>query len=212
MKAKIFTYLRVSTSDQADKNTQEGQMNAIQRYLSTLDVDIIHKFEDLGKMGDDVTREQFNKMISRLSEVEGVAVFDLDRLSRDLIIGIDLMKVLMMNHVKIYEARTNTIKDLHNDTDQLMYLISMWSNATEKKKIHARQKEGIERYIEKKGRWGRGKSFGKDLSGKRMTKNQFQIQYTTMIQKGISKRAIARLLSMDIATLYKRIKEIEVIV
>lgn len=204
---KIFTYIRISTDRQAEKNTDENQEIAINRFLENKDVQIIAKFKDIAISGANANRKAFNEMKSRLNEVDAIAVFDIDRLSRDLEIGLELMRLLMAFNIKIYEARTYSIKDLTKDNDQLLYLIGTWYNAQERKKFLDRQKEGISRYRTKNHRWGRSKNWGKNMQGKRLDQKTFQEEYFKLIEKCISKRGIARILSMHIQTLYERLKE-----
>lgn len=195
---KIFLYSRVSTDLQVEKNTQINQITSIMDFLKGLSVEIVGEFQDLGISGADKNREQFNLMISRLDEVNAIAVFDLDRLARDLEIGLELMRILMQKRIRIYEARTKSIKDLLNDNDQLLYFIGMWYSAAERKKIHARQKLGIERYKEEKGRWGR-------------KKKTFNLKkYQDLREMGIPKTTIAKILSIHVQTLYARLKELGV--
>lgn len=195
---KIFIYCRVSTDLQGKKNTQINQKTAIMNFLNNLDVQIIDEFQDLGISGANKNREQFNLMLSRLNEISAIAVFDLDRLARDMEIGLELMRILMQKRIKIYEARTKTVKDLLNDNDQLLYFIGMWYSANERKKIHARQKLGIERYKLEKGRWGRRK---KTLNLKK---------YQDLREMGIPKTVIAKIMSIHVQTLYARLHELGV--
>jgi DNA invertase Pin-like site-specific DNA recombinase len=193
---KLFLYCRVSTDLQVEKKTQNNQKTAIMDFLKDFDVEIVHIFEDLGLSGADKNREQFIAMIARLNEVNGIAVFDLDRLSREMQIGLDLMKILIEKKIKIYEARTKTIKDLaRSDIDQLLYFISMWHSADERKKIHDRQALGIERYKSEKGRWGR-------------KRKPFNLKkYLELIEMGLAKTSIAKIMGLHIQTLYARLKE-----
>ena len=210
MVEKGFIYVRNSTPKQAAKRTQDNQKVSINAYLEKLDIQIMETFQDLGLQGDDPTRSAFNEMVSRLNEVDCILVFDLDRLARDLFIGMDLMKALIQHNVKIYESRTRSVKNLQNDQDQLLYLIGMWSNAQEKRKIKARQKEGIKRYKKNHdGKWGRRKTWGTSLYGKKLNKNKFIQKYKKYRKKGNSKRQIARNLSIHIDTLYRRLNELQ---
>jgi DNA invertase Pin-like site-specific DNA recombinase len=192
---KIFVYFRVSTNKQVEKNTQKNQMRSVEEFLKDMPVQIIEKFSDLGISGAEKNREQFNCMLSRLKEVNAIAVYDLDRLVRDMEIVLDLMQILMQKNIKIYECRTKTIKDLTKDNDQLLFFIGVWISSIERKKILDRQKIGIERCKKEKGKWGRNK---KILNIKK---------YKELREKGIPKRTIAKILGLDIRTLYNRLKE-----
>ena len=203
---------RVSTNDQVEKHTNENQMNSIMRFSESLDIGVVKIFEDLGKSGTDKLREGFDSMLKEIENdptITGIIVFDIDRLARDIIISMDLMNFLMKNGIKVYESRTEKIHNLNDDSDQLLYFIGSWFSSIERKKIKARQKEGIKRYIEENGRWGRKKKWGKSVrTGKQMSREAFIREYNNLRPK-LSKAAIARMFEVDICTLNRRLQEVQ---
>ncbi|UYP46396.1 hypothetical protein NEF87_002681 [Candidatus Lokiarchaeum ossiferum] len=205
MKKKIFAYYRISTEKQKKKNTQENQKIAIYNFVEGLDVEIVNEFEDLGISGADNDRPQFNLMLSKLNEVEGLVIYDLDRLTRDFEMGVNLMFMLKNSKKSLYIARTKDIKDFSDDSEQLMTIIKSWVSALERKKIKERQKIGIQRYKETKGRWGRKKSFGKYKNPEQFWKN-----YDIYRDLGISKTSCAKLLGVSRSTMNRRIEEREI--
>ncbi|WP_371806428.1 recombinase family protein [Candidatus Lokiarchaeum ossiferum] len=204
MKKKIFAYYRISTEKQKKKNTQENQKKVIAEFVKGLDVEIVREFEDLGISGADNERPQFILMLSLLKDVDGLVIYDLDRLTRDFEMGVNLMFLLKNTKKSLYIARTKDVKDFSDDSEQLMTIIKSWVSALERKKIKERQKIGIQRYIENKGRWGRKKTFGKYK-----IPDQFWKNYDTYREMGISKTGCAKLLGISRSTMNRRVEERE---
>lgn len=195
MTDKLFIYYRVSTKDQADKNTEENQERSIKKFLESRDVQIVEEFKDLGMSGASSDRPDYNKMLSRLDEVDGICVFDSDRLSRDLEMGIMLMFELRRYGKKLYESREGTIKDFSRNDDQLLHFISQWVAEQERKKLKARQLEGMQRYRESGKHWGPPV---KEVNWRR---------YNELREAGVSRAAIARIMGMHPITLYRKLKK-----
>jgi DNA invertase Pin-like site-specific DNA recombinase len=195
MTENLFIYYRVSTKDQADKGTEENQEKSIKEFLKTRDAKILEEFKDLGLSGASSERPGFNAMISRLEEVDGIAVYDPDRLSRDYEAGLKLMFELKHKGKKLYCSRTGTVTDFSSDEDQLIHTIKSWVSEQERKKIKARQAEGIARYKENNKRWG---PKVKQVNWKR---------YDDLRAAKVSHAAIARVLEISESTLWRRIKE-----
>ncbi len=195
MTENLFIYYRVSTKDQADKGTEENQEKSIKDFLKGKDIQIINEFKDLGKSGASSEREGFNNMLARLDEADGIAVYDPDRLSRDFEMGLKLMFELKHKSKKLYCSRTGTITDFSSDEDQLVHTIKSWVSEQERKKIKARQAEGIARYIEKNERWGPRR---KEINWKK---------FDEYVEHEVSIAAIARIFEISEATMWRRIKE-----
>jgi len=195
MTKTVFSYYRVSTQDQADKSTEQNQKKSIHEYMKDLDIHIAESFYDPGISGASKERPQFQKMLSRLDEVDGIVVYDPDRLSRDFETGLQLMIELKAKDKLLYVSRTRTTYNFSEDQDQLVHVISSWANQQERKKINARQKLGIQRYIHDNGEWGR---------------KTIQVNWKKFDEyRGyrISHASIARMMGISQATLWRRIKE-----
>ena len=195
MTEKLFAYYRVSTKDQADKNTQENQKNSIDNYVLSLDAKVVESFYDPGMSGADRDRPQFKAMMERIHEVDGIIVYDPDRLSRDFEMGLALMFDLKHQGKKLFVSRTMTVTDFSQGQEQLMHAITSWVSEQERVKIRERQKLGIQRYIENNGEWGR---------------KTIQVNWKKFDEyRGyrISHASIARMMGISPATLWRRIRE-----
>lgn len=193
---KLFTYIRVSTDRQVDKCTYENQEVAIKKFLKGRDVEIIAEFQDLGLSGASRDRPGFNEMFSRLDEVDGICVYDDDRLARDFDMSIEQMFTLKKLKKKLYIARKCKVIDFDKQREeQLIHLISGWVAEQEREKIKQRQVDGMKRYRENNGTWGRPK---KKINWK---------QYDEYKAVGLSDHAISKIFQMDWRTLKERVKE-----
>lgn len=188
--------MRVSTELQ----DEESQKTAIQDYLKTQKVEVIKEpFIDhalSGKKG--VVRPAYNQMLEQLDEVDGICVFDWDRLTRDEEIGIMLMYLIKKAGKKVFEARTHRILTFEPFEERLLTVFKSMMAEEERKKIHARQAAGIKTYRDKNHRWG---PFIKKINWKR---------YDEYRELGLPKTNIAKLFGISIRTLNRRLKEREV--
>ena len=194
MKDKLYVYYRVSTQDQASKETEKTQKRAIMEFLHGKEVEIVKELYDPAMSGADPDRPAFKYMMSTLDLVDGIVVYDIDRLSRDLQTGINVMFDIKSKGKKLYVARTREIIDFKEGQQELVHMIRSWANAEERVRIKARQIEGMKRYRETH-EWGREK---KQVNWKR---------YDYLRSFRISNAAIARMMGISQATLWRRIRE-----
>jgi DNA invertase Pin-like site-specific DNA recombinase len=193
----LYLYYRNSSVDQAQKQTEVNQENHIKEWLKDLPVVIAGEFADAGKSGADATREQYNNMLATLDKVSGIAVYDIDRLTRDFDIGMDLIMRLRKDNKKLYVSRQKRIYDLHNFTDLFFHVNMVMMADEERKKINQRRIEGMDRYKkEHGGKWPH-----------RPVKRIDWTEYDKMREAGVSKAAIARMMNIDQSTLHRRLKK-----
>jgi len=96
---KIIGYCRVSTDNQKEEGTIEIQEHALREYAKANGYDLVTIFRDNGVSGGLEDRpgliELFNFLESN-NQIDGVLVYKLDRLARDLYIQEHLIKKLEM--------------------------------------------------------------------------------------------------------------------
>jgi site-specific DNA recombinase len=192
---KLATYCRVSTKDQADKNTQENQERSIKEFLKDKEVQVIKEYSDPGMSGASRDRPQYNKMLEELDQYDGICVYDVDRLSRDFEMGVNLMFMLKQMSKTLYVSRTGNIMDFSSDEDQLIHVIKSWVSDQERKKIKARQLEGMNRYREAGKKWGRP---AKEINWKK---------YDELKKFGLSDASISRMMEIHPVTFCKAKKK-----
>lgn len=196
MRFTAFSYIRVSTNKQKDANTQENQERAIKEFAECNDIEIRKEFKDLGASGATRDRKDFMKMLKELNAVDGIIVYDDDRLARDWDLSIDLMRYMREKNKKLFIARKNKIIDFNaQKEEELLSVISGWVAEQERQKMKGRQRQGITRHIEKYGTWGRAK-----------IKVNWK-WYDALKAKGLSNNAISKVMEMDNRTLKARLAE-----
>lgn len=196
MNYRASSYIRVSTNKQKDANTQDNQETAIREFAAANDIEIVKSYSDLGASGSDRTRKNFQKMLDELDLVDGIIVYDDDRLARDWDLSIDLMRLLRYKNKKLFIARKNRIIDFNTQKeDELLSVISGWVAEQERQKIKQRQHQGIQKHIKKYGTWGRKKIA---INWK---------WYDALKAKELSDNAISKVMNVDYRTLRTRIAE-----
>lgn len=194
---KLFAYYRVSTTKQEDKATHETQRFSVNKWSEEKNFEIKEEFMD-AISGKDSTRPNFNNLLNRIDEVDGIIVYESDRLVRDLETGMQMMFLLRNKNKKIWISRTREIKDFQLDTNQLIAMIGYWADERERKKIVDRLRTSIQRRIEEGKGWGPEK--------KEVNLKDYMILYNNKIIKG-NKTKIAKILGISMSTLYRRLNE-----
>jgi site-specific DNA recombinase len=203
---KLYGYIRVSTDKQVEAGTYKNQERAIADFLKGRDVKLVKTFTDKGISGSTVDRPAFQEMLARLGEVDGVVVYDTDRLARDFDLGIDLMQQFKAHGKKLYIAKTGNVIDFNvQREEQLIHVIKSWVAEQERLAIRARQRQGIDRARREGRRLGR--------PGVKVNWNKYDYYLKEI---GLPKTKIARMPDIsnrgpiDIRTLYKKMKDREV--
>lgn len=226
-KKSVFAYYRISPNPR--KNSPElNQKKKIKEYCDTNPFIIINEFQDLLISGKDMDRPQFQLMLSQLSTVDGIIIYDVSRFARNSKEGIPLFLNILSQGKCIVLVKNNKILDYSKGSDMsswemLVPIIEMFQAEEYLTELHKKELIGIKRLVEKRGgeliekdgkrkiigcKWGASITWGYDPNTKKkLTKDQFLKKYNELIEKKISKRGISRMLDLDINTLYKRLKE-----
>ncbi len=105
---KLVGYCRVSTDNQKDEGTIEIQEIALKEYCLSNGYQMTQIFKDNGVSGGLEDRPALVEMFSYLetdNTIEGVLIYKLDRLARDLYIQEHLIKKLEMLHMSILSTK-----------------------------------------------------------------------------------------------------------
>ncbi len=85
---KVYGYRRVSTEEQVDGMSMQNQENAIYAYAKAHNLEVVHIFHDDGYSAKNAKRPDLQAMLTKLitkgNEVQGVIVYDLSRISRNM--------------------------------------------------------------------------------------------------------------------------------
>ena len=115
---KLVGYCRVSTDNQKEEGTIQIQEHALKEHAEAKGYTIVEIFKDEGVSGGLELRPALSQMIDCLEErqdVDGVLIFKLDRLARDLYIQEHLFKKFEVLGKSLY-----SIKEPHLDSDDPM--------------------------------------------------------------------------------------------
>jgi site-specific DNA recombinase len=92
---RLIGYARVSTDNQANEGTIEIQLHALREYAALNGHELVDTFTDEGVSGGLEHRPGLSLLFEYLDEhddVDGVLIFKLDRLARDLMIQENLIR------------------------------------------------------------------------------------------------------------------------
>jgi DNA invertase Pin-like site-specific DNA recombinase len=190
----VFAYYRVSTEKQVDKNTIENQIGAVRKFADELNLTIVEEFKEPGLSGADPNREEYNKMIQRLKEVDGLIVYEFSRLSRDRRLSQRLAWDMEDNGKILYVANDRSINDFRDMATRMKFSLIGEIADEERRNIKQRQILGIQRVrAANGGAWGR-----------RPVKVNWRM-YDELKARGLSNHAISKVLDMDWRSLKKAI-------
>lgn len=149
---RVGVYARNSTVEQAQSRTEENQVHEVLTWLRTLPVVIIGEpFIDAGVSGTDPSRSAYQALLAHLDDFDGIAVYDIDRLTRDFDIGIELIRTLRRKKKKLYEASRRKVYDYNSFSDLFFHVNMVMLSDEEHHKINERRRVGMERYRREHG-------------------------------------------------------------
>jgi DNA invertase Pin-like site-specific DNA recombinase len=135
---KVAVYVRVSTAGQK----LEGQREAIQRWLNGHSLTDVLWFEDKFS-GETMDRPGFNDLQSAIfhGEVGTVVVFKLDRMSRTMIEGMNVLQKWLDKGIRFVSVTEQF--DFHGPTGKLLAAVLLSLAEMEMQNRRERQAEGI---------------------------------------------------------------------
>lgn len=198
---KLVGYCRVSTENQKEEGTIEIQEKALNLYAKKNNIELVRIFKDEGVSGSKELEnrpglaELFN-FIETNEGIEGVLIFKLDRLARDLYIQEHLIKKLELLNVKLFSIKEPDLssKDpMRKAFRQFMGIIS----ELEKAFITMRLSAGRINKAQKGGFAGGSTALGYTSKNKKLIIDEKQAELIKMIfkmkrYKKMSLRGIAR--------------------
>lgn len=125
---KAYVYTRVSTANQVDGYSLEGQFKEIKEYCNYKKIDIINKYEDAGISGTSIQgRDAFQKMledIKRKKEVDYVIVWKLSRFGRNACDTLQSLETLKKYNVNLI-ATKESLNSEENMGDMMIKILSI---------------------------------------------------------------------------------------
>ena len=184
-KTKVVGYCRVSTENQKEEGTIQIQEKALIEHCKENNFELMMIFNDNGVSGGLEDRAGLSELFDYLethTEVEGVLIFKLDRLARDLYIQEHLIKKLELLNRTLYSIKEPNLdsKDpMRKAFRQFMGIVS----ELEKSFITMRLSGGRINKAKKGGYAGGGPAFGYIVKDKDLVINPEQATVIKMIFK-----------------------------
>ncbi len=200
---KYFSYIRVSTALQRERETSTIQIDAITKWAEVSNIQIADFFLDEGISGTLLHRPALSELITALENndsVKGVLIYRIDRLSRDLYIQEHLIrkfKEIGKNIISISE------KDLCGDDPARVAFRQMLGvfSELEKNYITCRMSAGREKKARTGGYSGGRPPFAYERTSEGLIINPEKAEIVQRIfnlkKKGCGLRELARLLNED---------------
>lgn len=204
-KIRVFSYLRVSTEMQKI----DMQRESVNIFLkNNPHIELIREFIDdafSGALGWE--RPDFKEMYDALDKVDGIIIYNWDRLSREEEFAVMLMYSLKRKNKVVYISSSGEMLNFTNLPARLKTFIDSAYSERERVRIKKRQMDGIATYKKQHGRWGAKVKWGQSLTGAKISEKRFWKLYKQYRKAGISKSGIARILNLSRPTLYNRLDE-----
>lgn len=189
---KVYGYVRVSTQEQK----LEVQISEIEKYCNYRNHEIIKIFEDKST-GKNEDREGFKDLVKFLEgnhdEIDGVVVYKLDRVGRNLKNLINFIEYLSTNNIQFLSISDNI--DTSTSAGKLFFHMVAAFAEYEVALINERIELGRQKAREKNVKFGRPK--------KRVLSNEIQ----KLKAEGIPIATIARIKRVSRATIYNALNE-----
>lgn len=148
----VAVYIRVSTTEQ----NLEGQRLAIKSWLSAHGMEETEWYEDRGESGEKLSRPAFDRLQKDifLGKIKTVVVYKLDRMSRSLVDGINLINDWVNRGIRIISV-TQQI-DFSGTVGKMIASVLLALGQMESETRRERQADGI-RTAKLKGKYQGGK-------------------------------------------------------
>ncbi|MBS3789177.1 recombinase family protein [Candidatus Bipolaricaulota bacterium] len=196
----VYGYARVSTEEQVKSGSLNQQIDKIKDYCERNDHKIDKLFTDAG-VSAIKERPEFEKMMETVAkgndEIDGIVVTKLDRFGRsvkDLVINMETLQEEAIDFISIGDSL-----DTSTPNGKLLFHILSAFAEFEREIIRERMQAGRER----------ARAEGKELHRpkKELDKERIKKLYT---EKGLSARAIAKLMDVSPPTILSRLREMGV--
>src|SRR6056297_1409275 len=196
----VYGYARVSTEEQVKSGSLNQQIDKIEDYCHRSDHQIVKLFTDAG-VSAIKERPKFEKMMETIAngndEIDGIVVTKLDRFGRsvkDLVINMETLQEESIDFISIGDSL-----DTSTPNGKLLFHILSAFAEFEREIIRERMQAGRER----------ARAEGKELHRpkKELDMERIRELYT---EKGLSARAIAKLMDVSPPTILSRLREMGV--
>lgn len=202
----IYGYIRVST----DKQTCENQEYEINNFCQKENLQIDKWITETISGMQDFEKRKLGKILKRLKKDDVLICSEISRLGRNLLQIMTILNLCMKKEVQVWTIKDNYRLRADIQSKVLAFAFSL-SAEIERNLISQRTKEALHR-IRATGR-KLGREFGSQ--NKKHILDGREQQVIHLLNKGISKKQVAKLLGVSITTIYnflkrKRLKTINI--
>lgn len=194
----IYGYIRVST----DKQTVENQRYEIEKYCKERELVIYSWIEETISGTKKIDERKLGKLLSKVKKGDIIICAELSRLGRNMFMIMSILNYCMENEIKVW-----TIKDNYRLGDDLTSKVLAFafglSAEIERNLISQRTKEALARKKVEGVKLGRPK--GRKSAHYKLTGKEKMIR--NLMDKGLSKSQIAKILNVHRNTLYAFMKK-----
>ena len=195
---KTYGYLRVSTKEQSS----DYQKSQILEYANDTNLGKVTFIKDVVSGAKDWKIRQIGDLVITMKENDILLVNEFSRLGRSLLDILDILKTLKEKGCQVHIVRDKMVIGDDISSKLMVFMFGLVSEI-ERDLIKSRVTEGVKNHMLKNPNksWGRPK--GSQYKSKLDDKKEHIIE---LIQKGISKSSIAKMLDINYQTLCSYIK------
>ncbi|MDO9303803.1 MAG: recombinase family protein [Sulfuricurvum sp.] len=194
----VYGYLRVSTKSQ-DSDYQRSQ---ILEYTNDLKLGTVEFTNDIVSGAKDWRKREIYTLIEKMTDGDILLVNEFSRLGRSLLDILDILKTLKEKNCQVHIVRDRMVIGDDISSKLMVFMFGLVSEI-ERDLIKSRVTEGVKNHREKNltKAWGRPK--GSQYASRLDEKRGYIIE---LLDKGISKTSIAKMLEVNYQTLNSYIK------
>jgi DNA invertase Pin-like site-specific DNA recombinase len=192
----VYGYIRVSTKQQ----NYHYQKNQILNYCNENKLGNVEFISDVVSGSKDWKKREIGEFVENSKEGDILVFNEFSRLGRSLLDVLEVLKILKEKNVDVYVVREN-MKITDDFSSKLMVFMFSLVSEIERDLIKSRVKEGIENKRKDNPNWGRKKG---NIYSSKLDSNKDTI--IELLQKGISKNSISKLIDCNYQTLNSYIK------
>ena len=194
----IYGYLRVSTREQS----YEYQKTQILEYSNDNKLGSVEFIEDIVSGAKDWKKRKIGELVENMIDGDILLVNEFSRLGRSLLDILDILRFLKEKNCEVHIVRDNMIIGDDISSKLMVFMFGLVSEI-ERDLIKSRVQEGVKnsRANNPQKSWGRPK--GSQYKSKLDEKREHIVE---LLEKDISKSAIAKMLDINYQTLCSYIK------
>jgi len=194
----VYGYVRASTIEEVKQGSNERQKELIEKFCRERNYEL-RIYEDQARSGASTDRPAFQKMMSDIDGANIVVVAKIDRMARSLIDLLSTIQLLEKKGIGFISILDPGIDTTSPNGKLLLQILGAFAEF-ERNLINQRTKAGKEKARERGVKFGRPK--GKTKSGKFVDESMV----LELHNKGLSARAISKVMGCSITPVLRIIK------